>query len=208
MSKYLTDVQNRTFHYENGQRVYLDGKPDVGASVSTSPQRPAQQTDAVAMFFLVSFVILAGLGGIYWWVTSQPSSSSVPAAQSAPPSPSVPAPPQDVPLSSVTWSEISAIYNLKSQYTDLQKDEYWKQYKGKKVRWSGTASSVSDSFGSLSLQVKMNPDTFTSDVLVTLKDSQRSKALTIKQGDFVTFTGILDRWGSILDVSLSDGEID
>jgi hypothetical protein len=158
-------------------------------------------------FLLLAFAF-AVFGGLYVWYDSHSSAPSAPAAQPAPASQAVPAPPQDVPLSSVTWSEIDAIYNLKSQYTDLQKDEYWKQYKGKKVRWSGTVSSVSDSFGSLSLQAKMNPDTFTSDVLVNLKDSQRSKALTLKQGDSVTFTAILDRWGSMLDVTLSDGEID
>jgi rubrerythrin len=35
MSKYVTDVQNRTFYYENGRRVYLDGNPDVVAKEQT-----------------------------------------------------------------------------------------------------------------------------------------------------------------------------
>jgi hypothetical protein len=36
-SKYITDKQNRTFYLEQGRRVYLDGKPDVGAKVPAAP---------------------------------------------------------------------------------------------------------------------------------------------------------------------------
>lgn len=146
-------------------------------------------------------------GGLWKWYNSfspvpAPSVSQPPVA---PPRPPVVSP--VIPLSSIPWSEIDAVYNLKNKYTDLQKDEFWKQYTGKKVRWSGTVSSVSENFGSLNLQVKMNPDTFTSDLLIKLKDSERSKALGLKVGDSVTFTGILDTWGSILPITLKEGEI-
>ena len=115
---------------------------------------------------------------------------------------------EEVPISSLEWREIDEIYNLKSNYTNLQKEELWKKYKGKKVKWSGEVSSISDTFGSLSLQVKMNPDTFTSDLLITLDDKERANAISLKVDDSVTFTGILNDWGTLLPISLERGKID
>ena len=111
------------------------------------------------------------------------------------------------PVSDIQWEEIDNIYNLKSDFTELQKKEHWKNYKGKKVQWSGTVSSVGETFGTLQLQVKLNPHTLTSDVLVSLKDSARSEAIKLKEGDSVTFEGILDDWGSIMPVTLDHGVI-
>jgi hypothetical protein len=172
----------------------------------------AQQKSPIVIFggaFLAIAFGFAIFGGLYVWYDSTSHPQPAPQSQVSIP-PVAPASPSlsDIPLSGVAWSEVDAIYNLKNNYTDLQKDEYWKQYKGKKVSWTGRVSSVSDSLGSLTLQVKMNPDTFSSDVIVTLQESQRSKALDFKVGDQVTFTGILDKWGSIMPVSLNEGEIE
>jgi hypothetical protein len=117
------------------------------------------------------------------------------------------APKAEPSVSNIDWSTIDSIYNLKHKKTDLQKDERWKEFKGQKVRWTGKVTSVGQSFGSLTLQVKMNPDTWTSDVLVDLKDSEKPRAARLNQGESVTFTGILDSWGSILPITLKSGEI-
>lgn len=111
------------------------------------------------------------------------------------------------PISDVTWEEIDRIYNLKNQFTELQKKEHWKNYKGKKVKWSGKVSAVGETLGTLTLQVKLNPSTLTSDVLVRLKESERQKAVKLSQGAPVTLVGILDDWGSIMPVTLDHGEI-
>jgi hypothetical protein len=111
------------------------------------------------------------------------------------------------PISNISWGAINAIYNLKSTYTDLQKDQEWQVFKGKRVRWSGSVEAIADSFGSLTMQVKMNPDTFTSDVIITLRESERSKAAQLHQGDSVTFTATLDRWGTLVPLSMDDGVI-
>ena len=114
---------------------------------------------------------------------------------------------EEAPISSLEWREIDEIYNLNSDYTDLQKDELWKKYKGKKVKWSGKVSFISDTFGSLSLQVKMNANTFTSDLLIRLDDKERANAISLKEGDSVTFTGILNDWGTMMPITLDRGEI-
>ena len=108
------------------------------------------------------------------------------------------------PISTITWSENDAIYNIKSKHTDLQKDEI---YRGKAVQWSGKVASVSDGITGLSMQVKMNPGTFVSDVLVKLKPSQKQIVMDFIQGEDVTFAGVLTTWGTLLPIGLSDGEI-
>jgi hypothetical protein len=143
------------------------------------------------------FIIFGVLNMMHDSSSSAPSASAASSSQAS----------SDIPLSTVSWSEIDEIYNLKTKYTDLQKDEFWKRYKGKKIRWSGTVSSISESFGNIDLQVKMNPDTFTSDLVITLRESQKSRALGLKKDDSVTFTGVLDRWGSILPITLKEGEL-
>jgi hypothetical protein len=120
------------------------------------------------------------------------------------------APKTEPPISDIDWALINAIYNAKYEKTDLQKDERWKEFKGKKVKWTGDVVSAEESmFGTLELRVKMNPDTFgTFDLLIKLKDSQRSRAARLNKGDSVTFTGILDYWGSSLPIiPLNNAEI-
>lgn len=107
----------------------------------------------------------------------------------------------------ISWGEVDRIYNIRSESTDLQKREAWKQLKGKKVVWSGTISEISDGFTGLTLQVKMNSNTLTSDVLIWLKKSQHDKALQLQQGSYVEFTGRLDDWGSLMPITIRDGEI-
>lgn len=112
------------------------------------------------------------------------------------------------PVSSVSWQQIDAIYDLKSKTTDIQKKEAWKNFKGKKVVWSGEVSEVSKGLLSgLTLQVKMDEDTFTSDLLIRLKKSEKDKASRLSKGDRVTFSGTLDDWGTIMPITLDDGEI-
>jgi hypothetical protein len=118
------------------------------------------------------------------------------------------APAATAPERPITWREIDSIYNVSSKKTDLQKENLWKGYKGKRVTWSGEVVGVSEGwFGGLSLQVKMNRNTFTFDLLINLKKTEKAKASQLHQGDKVRFTGILSTWGSLLPISLDDGEI-
>lgn len=110
-------------------------------------------------------------------------------------------------VSDISWETIDAIYNLKYKDTDLRKDEAWKQFKGKRVVWAGRVREVSETFGSLMLQVRMNPESVGSDVILTLKNSERSKATRLQKDDPVIFAGTLNSWGSIMPISLKDGEI-
>lgn len=113
----------------------------------------------------------------------------------------------NVPISDINFTELDEVYQVGSKYTDIQKEETWKKYDGKKVKWTGAISDISETLGTLQLQVKMKEDTFTSDLLIRLKDDQKEKALKLNVGDSVTFTGILDEWGTLMPITLSAGEI-
>lgn len=75
------------------------------------------------------------------------------------------------------------------------------------MRWNGWVSEVSDGLFGLKIQVKMNPSTLTSDVLIELKKSEKQKALKLSKDMYVAFEGTLDSWGSILPITMEDGEL-
>lgn len=110
-------------------------------------------------------------------------------------------------VSTIKWSELDQIYGIKSKKTDLQKDELWKKYQGQKVEWEGNVSSVGETLGSLQVQIKMKSTTMISDVIVTLKKSEKSKAVEFSEGDKIRFQGILNSWGTLMPISLKHGVI-
>jgi hypothetical protein len=110
--------------------------------------------------------------------------------------------------SNISWQEIDAIYNLHSPKTDIQKEEAWKKFKGKRVSWSGEVSDISENWiNGLTLCVKMNPDTLSYDLMIQLKPSEKKKTGQLSKGDRVAFSGTLDNWASILPITLKDGEV-
>jgi len=118
------------------------------------------------------------------------------------------APAATSPPSAISWREVNAIYNLSSKYTDLQKDEAWKRYKGQRVKWVGKVEEIKEGWlGGLSLMVKMNRSTWTCDLMIDLKREQKAAAMSIHKGAIIEFTGTLDQWGSLLPITVEDGEI-
>ena len=101
-------------------------------------------------------------------------------------------------LVSTSFSDFGAVY-CDSGATYLQKQALFDdQFKNKYVKWSGTVSSVSETWGSYTLQVKHCPDTWTSDILVTMKDDQKNALLQLREGDRVTYIAKLTRCGDLL----------
>ncbi len=90
---------------------------------------------------------------------------------------------------------------------DLKRENNFKVFKGQIVEWEGEVSSIGESWGSLTLQVKHCPNTLISDIIVTLKDSEKQKAIDLKEGQMVKYTAKLKRWGSWTGISADDGVI-
>src|SRR6185295_1043489 len=85
---------------------------------------------------------------------------------------------KSVPADEKSWVDISCvefheIFGIGSKLSDLQKDEKFKDYKDKWVKWEGEVASVGETFGSLQLQVKCLKNTFVSDAIVTFPDSAK-----------------------------------
>lgn len=166
----------------------------------TAQAAPTKKNGCLKVFAIIAIMGVLGIGGCVLLVgkaandVSKEKSAKIERAGAEP-------------VSDIQWEEIDKIYNLKSTSTELQKKEAWKNYEGKKVQWSGTVTSVGETFGTLQLQAKLNPHTLVSDVLVSLKDSSRSEAIKLKEGDMVTFEGLLDDWGTIMPVTLDHGVI-
>ena len=91
--------------------------------------------------------------------------------------------------------------------TNLQKQEEFKRFKDKYIQWTGKVSSISESYGRYSTQIKHCSATFTSDILVTMKNDQKDILLKYKEGDIITYKAKLTRLGDILGLSADEGEV-
>ena len=71
-------------------------------------------------------------------------------------------------VSKITFNEVHNKFSVESSLTDLQKDELWKEYKGKCVQWNGRLEYLDQGFfGGISAGFKHRNETFTYDVVTT-----------------------------------------
>jgi hypothetical protein len=84
--------------------------------------------------------------------------------------------------------------------TSLQRDDIWEDYEGKRVEWTSELKYVSTGGEGLIADF-LNPlDSARTEVLAVFDESQRSSLLQLKEGDLVTYTGVL--------VGFKEGEIE
>jgi len=160
----------------------------------------------VALFILIGIIIANSEGEASNENTAKADQAGAPAlaTPSAPKKKSEPAP---VEIFDIKWGEIAAIYALGSKVTDMKKDARWKEFKGKRVKWTGRVSEISDDWTGFTMQVQMSKDSFGSDVIVRLRKSEKEKAAELNQGEKVTFIATLKDWGTLMPVTMEDGEI-
>ena len=157
-----------------------------------------KKTSGVAkgcLFALLAFVLLVGIGGLLEnKPASKPTSSAVPQKQTT----QVKVPPKPKVISSVTFNEVNNLFGAKSNLTDLQKDEKWKQYEGLCVEWSGVLSSLDeDLLGNIKVGMRHLRSTMTSDVLISAPDEQRANLLNWTEGKTYKYRATLDDYGGI-----------
>ncbi len=112
-------------------------------------------------------------------------------------------------ISPMKWSEYNSVYNTRSNSTDMQKDALWKNFEGKTVAWEGTVAEVKEgTFGGLVLNIKMNSETLTNDIALTLKESEKAEAMGLTKGKKISFVGKLKSYGgAFLPLTMDEGEI-
>jgi hypothetical protein len=106
-----------------------------------------------------------------------------------------------------TCSEVAHMFGNRSQMTDLQQEELWRQYDGKWVRWTVRVGEISQSFGGLSMQFKCGTESLLFDGHARFDDAQRSRLLQITPNSTVQIEGRLDDHGRLLGLSLQDTTI-
>ena len=144
---------------------------------------------------LVALVVVAGC-------------TSTPETQNYPPSPQTAIPtPTPIPIVSTSFSDFGRVYCDK-RATDLQKDQLFEEkFKNQYVKWSGTVSSVSESWGSLLLHVKHCHGTFGQDIIIGMNEDQKSKLVQLREGDTVTYIAKLFGYGNVWGLQGDDGRL-
>lgn len=142
-------------------------------------------------------------------------------------------------ISSVTWNDYDNLYGTKSTATELEKEEQWERFEGQIVTWLGTVlkvngietvpavngiETVNDSvteslkangterLDDCSLEIKMNADSLTSDIILKLKENQNLSAILLAsqledKPQNVSFTGKIERAnGAFFPLLMDEGE--
>lgn len=116
-------------------------------------------------------------------------------------------PAQRVPVSNSFENDYEDIY-CDEDATALQKKTLFdEKFKGQYVNWTGEITRVAESYGNYVLNVKHCPDTWTSDISITVKKDQKDRLLQLTEGDEVTYIAKLTDFGEIMGLSANDGEI-
>ena len=80
------------------------------------------------------------------------------------------------------------------ELTSLQREDVWEDYAGKQVKWTNELKYVSTEEGLVAYF--LNPtDWARTEVAAVFDESQRSSLLNLKEGDLVTYTGVLASFG-------------
>jgi len=89
------------------------------------------------------------------------------------------------------------------ELTNLQRDDLWKNYAGKQVKWTNELKYVS-SRKEGPVAYFLNPlDWARTEVVAVFDESQRLSLLELNEGDLVTYTGVLARFGAT-EIRLTD----
>jgi predicted nucleic acid-binding Zn ribbon protein len=96
-----------------------------------------------------------------------------------------------------------AIQLFEPELTSLQREYLWKNYEGKQAQWTNELKDVSIKKEGL-IAYFLNPlDWARTEVAAVFDESQMSSLLQLKEGDLVTYTGVLASFGGT-EIRLTD----
>lgn len=82
------------------------------------------------------------------------------------------------------------------ELTSLQREGLWTDYEGKQVEWTNELEYVSTEGQGLVVHFVNPLDWARTEVAAVFDEGQRSSLLELKEGDLITYTGVLDRFGA------------
>ncbi len=89
-------------------------------------------------------------------------------------------------------------FGIYSTLTELQRETAFQQYKDKWIQSKGVIVGVSSIGGQLSVSVKHQASTLTSDVVLGFKDQDRDKLLKLQQGQILVYRGQIQQYGGAI----------
>lgn len=193
----LTDEDKKRIEDEEKYRAQLRKGLD---------KKPRGIISKVFRFILFSFVVLIGLIVVVRMVGSN-SEVSGGKVGAAPTNPSQKAETDTRQFLDLSCEEFSRTFGTDKKLSDLQKDELFKQYDGKYVRWTAKVGEISSFLGTLKAQIKCLPTTLVLDATVAFEDSERDALMALRKDQRFKFEARLDRYGSIIGHSLSQGRV-
>lgn len=104
-------------------------------------------------------------------------------------------------------SQVVHIFGSRSGLTELQQTDRWSQYDGRWVRWTARAGSVSQTFGTISMQFRCGGESLLLDGTASFVDSARPQLMQVHEGDSVGFEGRLIDHGRLLGLHIADATI-
>lgn len=110
---------------------------------------------------------------------------------------------------STNFADFNRSFSSSSGLTDMQKDNLFdEKFKGRLVKWSGRVMEVSKSaLGGVYVLVKHTGESIISDVTLDLKPEEESRALQLRRGQTITYSGRIESWGSLTDHRVDEGVI-
>jgi hypothetical protein len=88
----------------------------------------------------------------------------------------------------VTFEEIDKLFGRDSNFTELQKREFFEDYKFQRVQWTGEIMSVRESLGGkLHVRFKHKQKTGVYDITVSFPNTAKDTLLKLKEGQTATY---------------------
>lgn len=160
---------------------------------------------------LVATAIFGGLGVLFLIGAIAGKSGSSSSSSYVPPNPvgATPSPQGAVvapAAAAVTASctELSQRFGPSSKLSDLQKDELWKDYAGKRFSWQLKITEVSSGvLGGYTVQAKCAPKSpsLIQDIMISYDADAKSFVLGLQKDETYTLTGVLGRSSTLLGLS-------
>lgn len=95
-----------------------------------------------------------------------------------------------------TCEQLAAMFGSSSRLSDLQKDQAWQQYEGKRFRWSLRITDVSETFGRLQVQATcVNSRALIQDVVIHYPDNARGYVMSLMKESVYDLEGTLNGQG-------------
>lgn len=110
----------------------------------------------------------------------------------------------------ISFYKFDSMFGTEGYLTDIQKEEkFEEEFEGKYVQWKCELVNVDESLfgGKYTLQMKCDPRTLASDMMVELRKDQNDKLMDIYKGDRVEFIAKLKSYSAFFGHSAEDGVI-